>query len=122
MISNPTRQAWSRLIALLAFGATVACTRQDIPEEDGVELAGGVVTMWTDSTELFMEYPALLVGNPGTFAVHLTDVTDFAPLLSGVVTLRFEPRDGGEAFTVAQWSAHFGIATHGRHNRTRGLK
>jgi cobalt-zinc-cadmium efflux system membrane fusion protein len=102
MIINPTTQAWSRVIALLAFGATFACTRQDVPEDDGVELAGGVVTMWTDSTELFMEYPALLVGNPGTFAVHLTDVTDFTPLLSGVVTLRFEPRDGGEAFTVTQ--------------------
>jgi len=102
MIFSPRTRAWSRGIAPFALGVSFACTQRDIPEDDGVELAGGVVTMWTDSTELFMEYPALLVGNPGTFAVHLTDMTDFAPLLSGVVTLRFEPRDGGEAFTVTQ--------------------
>ena len=102
MIGSSRTQAWSRAIAPFALGISFACTQQGVPEDEGDELAGGVVTMWTDSTELFMEYPALLVGNPGTFAVHLTDVTDFAPLLSGVVTLRLEPRDGGEAFTVTQ--------------------
>ena len=102
MIFSQRTKMLSRVIAVLLLVATVACTRQDIPEGDGVELAGGVVTLWTDSTELFMEYPALIVGNPGTFAVHLTDLTDFTPLLSGVVTLRFEPRDGGEGFTVTQ--------------------
>lgn len=64
--------------------------------------AGGAVTLWTDSTELFMEHPALIVGAPDKFAVHLTDLTDFAPLRSGRVTLRFEPRGGGEAVVVTQ--------------------
>ena len=50
--------------------------------------AGGAVTLWTDSTELFMEHPALIVGAPDKFAVHLTDLTDFAPLRSGSITLR----------------------------------
>ncbi|MBA2458856.1 MAG: efflux RND transporter periplasmic adaptor subunit [Gemmatimonadales bacterium] len=66
------------------------------------EPAGGAVTLWTDSTELFMEHPALIVGAPDKFAVHLTDLTDFAPLRSGSVTLRFEPRGGGEAVVVTQ--------------------
>jgi membrane fusion protein, heavy metal efflux system len=70
--------------------------------EEAAEPAGGVVTLWTDSTELFMEHPALIVGEPGVFAVHLTDLTDFAPLRSGRVTLRFEPRGGGDALTVVQ--------------------
>ena len=60
------------------------------------------MTLWTDSTELFMEHPGLIVGAPDKFAVHLTDLTDFAPLRSGKIALRFEPRDGGEPLVVTQ--------------------
>ncbi len=66
------------------------------------EPAGGTITQWTDSTELFMEHPALIVGAPDKFAVHLTDITDFAPLRSGRITLRFLPRGGGEPVVVVQ--------------------
>ncbi len=66
------------------------------------EPAGGAITQWTDSTELFMEHPALIVGAPEKFAVHLTDITDFAPLRSGKITLRFQPRGGGEQVVVVQ--------------------
>ena len=66
------------------------------------EPAGGAITMWTDSIELFMEHPALIVGAPDKFAVHLTDITDFAPLRSGKITLRFAPRDGGAPLVVVQ--------------------
>lgn len=68
----------------------------------GGEPAGGAVTLWTDSTELFMEHPALIVGAPDKFAVHLTDRTDFAPLRSGRITLRFQPRGGGAPLVVTQ--------------------
>jgi len=71
-------------------------------ENDAAELPGGAITRWTDSTELFMEHPALIVGLPARFAVHLTDLTDFAPLRSGRVTLRFVPTDGGEPIVVTQ--------------------
>jgi membrane fusion protein, heavy metal efflux system len=71
-------------------------------ESGAAEPAGGAITMWTDSTELFMEHPALIVGAPDKFAVHLTDLTDFAPLRSGPITLRFQPRDGGAPVVVRQ--------------------
>jgi len=35
------------------------------------------VTKWTDETELFMEYPEIIVGQEATFAVHLTRLSDF---------------------------------------------
>jgi RND family efflux transporter MFP subunit len=63
---------------------------------------GGAITRWTDSTELFMEHPALIVSQPARFAVHLTDLTDFAPLTAGRITLRFVSRDGGEPVVVSQ--------------------
>lgn len=71
-------------------------------EEEVAGPAGGAITLWTDSTELFMEHPALIVGEPDVFAVHLTDITDFEPLRSGTVTLHFRPRDGGEPLVVVQ--------------------
>ncbi len=74
--------------------------RTDVAPADGP--AGGAITRWTDSTELFMEHPALIVGQPDKFAVHLTDLTDFAPLRSGRITLTFTPRDGGSPLIVVQ--------------------
>jgi RND family efflux transporter MFP subunit len=81
--------------------AVVACGGTEDPvAELGYE--GGVVTQWTDSTELFMEHPALIVGADGVFAVHLTRMSDFAALATGPVTFRFTPRDGGEPVVVVQ--------------------
>lgn len=98
---------WRAATALLCASATSACTRGNGGPADSAvnpapEPAGGAITMWTDSTELFMEHPALIVGAPDKFAVHLTDITDYAPLRSGRITLRFVPRGGGALVEVVQ--------------------
>ena len=98
------QRPWSFVAGILAVSLLAGCgrgPRQDEPAEGG-EPAGGAITLWTDSTELFMEHPALIVGAPDKFAVHLTDLTDFAPLRSGRVTLRFEPKGAGEAVVATQ--------------------
>lgn len=86
----------------LVLAATLAACARTNDEAAVSEPAGGAITLWTDSTELFMEHPALIVGQPEKFAVHLTDLTDFAPLRSGRITLRFVPRAGGEPLVVVQ--------------------
>lgn len=78
------------------------CRGADARTGEDTDLPGGAVTIWTDSTELFMEHPALIVGVEARFAVHLTDLTDFAPLRSGRLTLRFVPQGGGEPVVVSQ--------------------
>jgi len=88
-------------VAAVALVAAVGCLEQNLDEETALG-GGGAVTLWTDSTELFMEYPPLIVGQRETFAVHLTDLTDFEPLGSGRVTYRFEPADGGEPVVLTQ--------------------
>ena len=93
-----------RALACLLVIAVAGCNKT-APEGGAAatgEPAGGAITIWTDSTELFMEHPALIVGAPDKFAVHLTDITDFAPLRSGRITLRFVPRAGGEPVVVVQ--------------------
>ena len=105
---SSTRPPRAALLMLLVPAlVAAACGKRDASKEgDGAgrpEPAGGAITLWTDSTELFMEHPALIVGAPDKFAVHLTDLTDFAPLRSGRITLRFVPRDdAGEPLEVVQ--------------------
>jgi RND family efflux transporter MFP subunit len=95
---------WSVAVAALSIAAALSACGQRGEAADPADPApaGGAVTLWTDSTELFMEHPALIVGAPDKFAVHLTDLTDFAPLRSGRVILRFEPRGGGDPVIVTQ--------------------
>jgi RND family efflux transporter MFP subunit len=88
--------------ALLLAGCGFGRAGDDETGAGAAESAGGAVTLWTDSTKLFMEHPALIVGSPDKFAVHLTDLTDFAPLRSGRITLQFDPKDGGQPLVVTQ--------------------
>ena len=46
------------------------------------------VTHFTDLTELFVEYPALVVGGESAFAAHVTRLDDFRPVAEGRVTVR----------------------------------
>ena len=48
------------------------------------------VTLWTDRTELFMEYPPLVAGQQARFAIHLTNLADFSPVREGRVVVRFQ--------------------------------
>lgn len=56
----------------------------------------GVITQWTDKTELFMEYPELIVGQETTFAVHLTRLSDFKPISESEVEFLFSSERGNE--------------------------
>src|SRR5215207_11742143 len=100
---SASRTLAAMVALVLAANACRSGTAEGAPAAKAVaEPAGGAITQWTDSTELFMEHPALIVGAPDKFAVHLTDLTDFAPLRSGRVTMTFRPRDGGAPVVVVQ--------------------
>ncbi len=44
-------------------------------------------TVWTDQTELFVEFPALTVGKVSRFAAHFTVLEGHQPILAGSVTV-----------------------------------
>lgn len=95
------------LTALIATGcASEAAHEEDHPHGPGGEhlpaapvspRQGGTVTLHTDSTELYLEHPALVVGELGRFVVHITDATDFKPVTAGTVTFRFVARTHARA-------------------------
>ena len=48
---------------------------------------GVVITHFTDATELFVEFPAFVVGQESAFAAHLTRLDNFKPVTSGKLTV-----------------------------------
>ncbi|NEN24885.1 efflux RND transporter periplasmic adaptor subunit [Cryomorpha ignava] len=52
-------------------------------------------TIWTDKTELFVEFPALIVGNPSRFAAHFTVLDEHQPVSEGSVTVSLIKGDNG---------------------------
>ncbi|WP_409029068.1 efflux RND transporter periplasmic adaptor subunit [Gracilimonas sediminicola] len=64
--------------------------------EDAQLEGAGVITQWTDKTELFMEYPELIVSQEATFAVHLTRLSDFQPISESEVQFVFSSERGNE--------------------------
>jgi len=58
------------------------------------------VTRWTAATELFAEYPPLVLGETSRFAIHLTRLDTFKPLLDGRVEVRLEGGGPLEVFAT----------------------
>jgi RND family efflux transporter MFP subunit len=54
------------------------------------------VTNWTERSELFLEYPVLVAGESGRFAIHVTDLADFRPLTAGEPVVVLRGQDGAE--------------------------
>jgi RND family efflux transporter MFP subunit len=60
------------------------------------------VTRWTDETELFAEYPALVAGQTSRFAIHLTTLAPFRAVTDGTIEVRLRSVDGQvETFSAA---------------------
>ena len=97
-------------ILMAAFAFLINCQSIDsgAPVEEQ-EDEGTSVTLWTENTELFMEYPTLVVGEEAAFAIHLTDLKDFKPVTSGVLTSVFKTANGDEFSVVSESPSYPGI-------------
>jgi len=74
--------AVSLCLALTVFG----CRKQESARDNHGDGPGGVsITIWTEKSELFVEFPQLVAGKPANFAAHLTRLSDFTPLTEGTV-------------------------------------
>ena len=115
------------LLALILIMAAAASVRAQTEQDHGhshapgsdphstsrppVETPDVAVTLWTDSMELFMEYPVLLTNMPGRFIIHLTVLDGFQPVREGSVTLKFTWPDGSSNQVVADELLREGIFT-----------
>jgi RND family efflux transporter MFP subunit len=82
------------LIIVLAFLA-MSCNNKaedaHAHNEDGSHVGEEIPrlshTIWTDKTEFFVEFPALIVGNGSKFAAHFTVLDKHRPVREGSVTV-----------------------------------
>jgi membrane fusion protein, heavy metal efflux system len=86
------------IVLTVSLGLMVSCNKR-APEpaakaEKAEEPEGFAVTKWGARTELFMEYPALIAGQTGRFAVHLTRLDNFKPVRSGKVEVQLASAGG----------------------------
>ena len=99
-------------LAILVPALLIGCRGQsqdDTALEEEHAHGGTSVTLWTENTELFMEYPSLVVGESAGFAVHLTNLRDFKPVTSGRLTTVFKKANGERVTVVAEAPSYPGI-------------
>ncbi len=68
-----------------------------------------VVTLFTDEVELFMEYPALVVGEPARFLAHWTVLATGEPVRAGSLEIEATSADGHVVRFVAHEPARDGL-------------
>ncbi len=67
----------------------------------GHEPGAIAVTHFSATTELFVEYPALVIGEESAFAAHLTQLADFRPVASGTFSVHLSSAGAAsESFSV----------------------
>jgi len=96
MRANTSTYLVASLIA--AASVAIACNRPTAPAGDETPTLD--VTNWTDTSELFMEYPPLVAGQTVRFAVHLTRLSDFSAVSAGRPRIEMTPDAGGSPTTV----------------------
>lgn len=85
-----------RSIILLLVIFIVGCQKQEPVAQKATEPDPHPesYTNWTTKTELFAEYPPLVVGRTSRFAVHFTRLDTFKPVAKGKVEIRLTSADG----------------------------
>jgi RND family efflux transporter MFP subunit len=108
------------IIAVVSAG----CGRSAPPAATPQEPKALSVTRWTDTTEVFAEYPPLVVGETSRFAIHLTRLDSFKALTEGNVEVRLQGGTGQpEVFRVGAPSRPgiFGVDVKPTHAGKREL-
>lgn len=95
------------IMLLLGLTILIACNETSThghPHGDADQ--GAVIsvdtTIWTDRVELFVEYPAFVVGNTSRFAAHFTQLDGHQPFTEGSVTVSLIKGNSGIRHKVGE--------------------
>lgn len=96
-MNAPPWMSFSFTVSVAVLALLSGCARQEPARTDATvpEVPPADVTHWTETTELFMEYPTLVAGQTALFAVHLTRLSDFTAVTTGRAALELTPEAGG---------------------------
>ncbi|HEV2667748.1 MAG TPA: FixH family protein [Blastocatellia bacterium] len=97
------------MILLICVCALDGCSSRAKPQAEAGEVEAIARTEFTERIENFFEYKPLKAGKPGQFLIHLTDLSDGAPVEKAEVTLSV--RDKSSKAEAAQVKAKIGKVT-----------
>ena len=103
--------ALKQSLALIASLVLAAACRGSSPpaQSETAEPEALSVTRWTDKTELFAEYPPLVLGQSSRFAIHLTYLEPFKAVTEGRVEVHLRGGGGPEEVFSADAPSRPGI-------------
>ena len=98
------------LTAALLF-ILIGCSNQDSKKQEQAhsEDATTQVTVWSDKSELFMEYAPLKPGKKAGLLIHLTRISDGKPVSEGALKLTLRPETGQPVTVTVPAPARPGI-------------
>jgi len=117
MIRRPDTTDRATIFAMsLTTAWILAACAQSAPDVEATaehtHAGGGVVTMWTDSLELFVEYPPHVMDVPSDpWAIHLTWLGDWSPVVEGSLTLLLRGPGGAREEIVLNAPSRPGVFT-----------
>ena len=104
--STTGSRRWA-MLAMAMLALLTACGRPEPPQVKN-EAETIARTEFTDRIENFFEYDPLVPGKPSRFLIHLTDLSDGAPVEQAEVTVTVRATSGG---TPAEVKARVGRVT-----------
>ncbi len=99
-----TSMRWIPMLLLMA-----SCSRPAPESVVEPEIEPLAATRWTATTELFAEYPPLVVGQTSRFAIHLTRLDSFKALTAGRVEVHLSGGAGSDEVFSADAPSRPGI-------------
>ena len=93
---------YAALAALLVLAACSGGGEAEAPAEpEGPERASTAITHYTDGTEMFVEFPILVVGQPSRFAAHMSWMDNFKAVGEGRLTVELVRADGTQRVAIS---------------------
>lgn len=100
----------NKVLLILLAVALFGCSDKNVENKEHTTSSISV-TQFNKSTELFMEYPQLIVETDAKFIIHLTDLKDFKAVTQGRLTIEFENQSGNKITTNEDQPARAGVYT-----------
>lgn len=84
-----------KIIVVMVLFLIAGCHSEDSHVNEEVHEHPAIsITQYSNSTELFMEYPVIIVNKEAEFLIHLTDLKDFGAVVEGTLKIEFINKEG----------------------------
>jgi RND family efflux transporter MFP subunit len=101
---NKTLKSILMLLVFIAYGCSHEHNETDLHEHPG-----NSITQFNSHSEIFMEYPQLVVGVEAEFLIHLNDLKLFKPVTEGTLAIEFINASGDKVTSNPDKPARAGI-------------